>query len=65
LQREFWRGLITGSIVGAVMAMIKTPQRKTGNLFDMSNVRRRYPRRATSRMIKDVSKTVNDLMKRK
>ncbi|SFR02980.1 hypothetical protein [Desulfoscipio geothermicus] len=65
MQRGFWRGLITGSIVGTVMAMIKTPQRKTGNLFDMSKVRRRYPRRATSRMIKDVSKTVNDLMKRK
>lgn len=65
MQRGFWRGLITGSILGAFMSMIKTPQRKPGNIFDMAKIKRRYPRRGTNRMIKDVSKTVNEFIKRK
>jgi hypothetical protein len=65
MQRGFWRGLITGSILGAVMSMIKTPQRKPASFFDISKIRRKYPRRTTDRMIKEVSRTVSGLIKRK
>ncbi|AGL02086.1 hypothetical protein [Desulfoscipio gibsoniae] len=70
MQRGFWRGLITGSVLGAVMSMIKSPQRKpaskfNASMFDLSKIRRRYPRRTTDRMIKEVSRTVSGLIKRK
>ncbi|TYO95087.1 hypothetical protein [Desulfallas thermosapovorans] len=65
MQRGFWRGLITGSILGAVMSMIKTPQRKPSGVFNISRIRRKYPRRTTDRMIREVSRTVNGLIKKK
>ncbi|WP_347487695.1 YtxH domain-containing protein [Desulfoscipio sp. XC116] len=65
MQRGFWRGLVTGSVLGAVMSMIKRPQRKPASMFDISKIRRRYPRRTTDRVIREVSRTVSGLIKKK
>ncbi len=66
MQSGFWRGLIAGSVLGAVMSMIKTPQRKlSSSIFDMNKFRRKYPSRTSDRVIKEVSRTVSGLIKKK
>ncbi len=66
MQSGFWRGLFAGSVLGAVMSMIKTPQRKSSaSIFDMNKFRRKYPRRTSDRMIQEVSRKVSGLIKKK
>ena len=60
MRTNFWRGLITGSILGAALSMMKG----TRNRFDgLSFGGKRKSMSRTKRMLKGVSRTVNDLIK--
>ncbi|MFA7467694.1 MAG: YtxH domain-containing protein [Desulfotomaculaceae bacterium] len=65
MTRNFWRGLIAGSVLAAVMNMMKKPQRKPGELLGMDRVRRMQPRRAADKMLRGVTRTVDGLIKKR
>lgn len=65
MTRNFWRGVIAGSVLAAVMTMMKKPQRKPADLPGMDRVRRMRPRRAADKMLKGVTRTVEGLMKKR
>jgi len=65
LTRNFWRGVIAGSVLAAVMNMMRKPQRKPGDMLGMDRVRRMHPRRAADKMLKGVTRTVDGLIKKK
>ncbi|MBM7855021.1 gas vesicle protein [Desulfohalotomaculum tongense] len=56
-MRGFWRGLVTGSIIGATMSMYMTPNKKSRR--SLIGPRRR---KQAGRMIRGVSKTVQEMM---
>lgn len=60
----FWRGIIAGGIMGIVAGMMMGPQRKPApkGLWKMAGGNRIVKSRA-NRVIKGVSKTVNNLIK--
>ena len=58
----FWRGVITGSIIGAAISMMaggRNKQERKGLLGYSS----KQARTRAHRMLRGVSKTVNDLIK--
>ena len=60
MRTNFWRGLITGSILGAALSMMKG----SNNRFEsFSFGRKRKNTSRTKRILKGVSRTVNDLIK--
>lgn len=66
MRRAFWRGMITGSIIGALFSMMKRPQRKlTGIPGLRNNLRQMYSRHATGRKIRDMSRTVDGIIKKR
>ena len=65
MTRNFWRGVIAGSVLAAVMNMMRKPQRKPGDMLGMDRVRRMHPRRAADKMLKGVTRTVDGLIKKK
>ncbi|MBF7082167.1 hypothetical protein IT084_04140 [Desulfallas sp. Bu1-1] len=66
MKRAFWRGMITGSIIGALLSMMKRPQRKfTGIPGLRNNLRRMYSRHATGRVIRGMSRTVDGIIKKR
>jgi len=64
LTRNFWRGVIAGSVLAAVMTMLRKPQRKP-ELPGMDRVKRMRPRRAADKMLKGVARTVDGLIKKR
>ncbi|MBO8137360.1 MAG: YtxH domain-containing protein [Desulfotomaculum sp.] len=58
MRGTFWRGLIAGSIIGATMSMYMKPEKKARRSFLGSRRRRQ-----ATRMIKGVTKTVQEMMK--
>ncbi|MCL4440595.1 hypothetical protein P378_05385 [Desulforamulus profundi] len=56
----FWRGIITGSLLGAALGMIIRPQRKPERM--LLGTTRQAGRRA-QRMMKGMTKRVSDMMK--
>jgi gas vesicle protein len=45
MRKGFWRGLLTGGVVGAIMGMVMSPQRRPGGRFTVAAGR--LQRRAT------------------
>lgn len=60
MRMNFWRGIITGSILGAAMSIMRVSGRR---LEGLGFTERRKSRSKTRRMLKGVTKTVNDLIK--
>ena len=60
MRTNFWRGLITGSILGAALSMMKGSEKSFQGL-NFGSKRKNMSR--TKRMLKGVSRTVNDLIK--
>jgi len=61
VRNSFWRGVITGSIIGAAISMIAGDSAR-----ERKGILGNSPRQARSgahRMLRGVSKTVNDLIK--
>ncbi len=65
MNRGFWQGIIAGSFLGALLALFKRPQRMRADIRGINKIRRRNPRRNTGGVIKEVSRTVSGLIKRK
>ncbi|WP_092476352.1 hypothetical protein [Desulfotruncus arcticus] len=70
MKRAFWRGMITGSVLGVLMSMMKKPQKKLTGIPYLkanlkANLRRKNSRRATDRMIRGVSRTVSGIIGKK
>lgn len=65
MLRGFWRGVIAGSLLAAIMNMMKKPQRKPAEFPGVKRIRRMQPRRTADRMFKEMSRSVNSMMKRK
>jgi len=66
MQSGFWRGLLAGGVLAALVSMIKRPERKaSASIFDMHKFRRNYPRQASDRVIKEVTRTVSGFIKKK
>lgn len=62
MRAGFWRGVITGSIIGAAISMMaggRNKQESKGLLGYAS----KQSRSRAHRMLRGVSKTVNDLIK--
>ncbi|SHG72028.1 YtxH domain-containing protein [Desulforamulus hydrothermalis] len=57
---KFWRGVITGSLLGAALGMVLRPQRKPERMFLAST--QKAGRRA-QKMMKGMSKRVSDMIK--
>ncbi|ACV63083.1 hypothetical protein Dtox_2269 [Desulfofarcimen acetoxidans DSM 771] len=60
MRTNFWRGLITGSILGALLSMMTGSNKRFQNL-SFGSKRKNTSR--TRRMLKGVTRTVNDLIK--
>ncbi|BAF59239.1 MAG: hypothetical protein HPY89_04135 [Pelotomaculum sp.] len=58
----FWRGVITGGIIGAVISMIAGARHRQEHRGILGYGSRRVRSRA-HRVIRGVTKTVNDLLK--
>ncbi|WP_156779578.1 YtxH domain-containing protein [Desulforamulus reducens] len=56
----FWRGVITGSLLGAAMGMVFKPQCKPEGLF-LKNTQ--TASRRAQKMMKGMTKKVNDIVK--
>lgn len=66
MTRNFWRGVIAGSVLAAVATMLKKPQRKpVVEMPDMGRLRRLQPRRSANRMIRGVSRTMDNFIKKR
>lgn len=62
MRASFWRGVITGSIIGAAISMMAGGWHKQEQKGILGYTSKRAKFRA-HRVIKGVSKTVNDLIK--
>ncbi|WP_027365595.1 hypothetical protein [Desulfotruncus alcoholivorax] len=65
MKRAFWRGMITGSVLGVLMSMMKKPQKKLKRQPYLRAMRQKNSRRATDRMIRGVSRTVSGIIGKK
>lgn len=66
MQNGFWRGVLAGGILAAVISMLKKTDRKlTASMLDINQIRRKYPRQASEQVLKEVTRRVNGLIKKK
>lgn len=57
---RFWRGIITGGLLGAALGMVLKPQKKPEQMI--MGTTRKAGRRA-QKMMKGMSRKVNDMIK--
>lgn len=62
VRTTFWRGIIAGSILGAAMSMMAGGMQRQGKKSILGYNSRKGRNRA-NRMMRTVSKTVNDLIR--
>ncbi|MFX4263197.1 hypothetical protein ACOBQJ_13500 [Pelotomaculum propionicicum] len=62
MRTSFWRGVLTGSIIGAAISMMASGRRGYISKDAVSSGAREAKSRA-HRVLRGVSKSVNDLMK--
>lgn len=57
--------MVAGSVLGAILAMMRRPRQKNVDLPGFkSNMRRIYSRHAPDRMLRGVSRTVSGIIKK-
>ncbi len=61
MRASFWRGVITGSIIGAVISMMAGGRQ--GDIKAMASSGAREARGRAQRVFRGVSKSVNDMIK--
>ncbi|KAF1086602.1 hypothetical protein SPSYN_00321 [Sporotomaculum syntrophicum] len=66
MQNGFWRGVLAGGILAAVISMLKKPDRKlAAGILDINQIRRKYPRQTSEQVFKEMSRRVSGLIKKK
>jgi len=66
MSGNFWRGLIAGSLLAAVVTMLKNPQRKAAKSRETNLINRmRQPRRSANRMLREVSRTMDGWVRKR